>query len=67
MHKRLIPVWFFVGLVLTIYGVLICASGMAEWSDPSRTVLAGVHASAWWGGLLAVVGGIYSYVFRPKR
>jgi hypothetical protein len=68
MHKGvLIPVWFFVGLLLAIYGVLILASGIVEWSRPAKTVLAQVHAPVWWGALLAIIGVSYAIVFRPKR
>jgi hypothetical protein len=68
MHKGvLIPVWFFVGLLLAIYGVLILASGIVEWSRPAKTVLAQVHAPVWWGALLAIIGVNYAIVFRPKR
>jgi hypothetical protein len=68
MHKGvLVPVWFFVGLLLAIYGVLIFASGIVEWSHPAKTVLANVHAPVWWGALLAVIGIGYSIAFRPTR
>jgi FtsH-binding integral membrane protein len=68
MHKGvLVPVWFFVGLLLAIYGVLIFASGIVEWSRPAKTVLANVHAPVWWGALLAIIGVSYSIAFRPKR
>jgi FtsH-binding integral membrane protein len=68
MHKRiLVPVWFFVGLLLAIYGVLIFGSGIYEWSRPANTVLAGVHAPVWWGALLVIIGVSYSIAFRPKR
>jgi len=67
-HKDLIiPVWFFVGVLLLIYGVLICASGLAEWSAPQTTTLSEMHAPVWWGALLAVVGAIYTALFRPGR
>jgi hypothetical protein len=65
-HEKLLPVWFFVGLLLGVYGILIFASGLAEWSHPPNTVLAELHAPVWWGGLLAVVGVIYTVVFRPR-
>jgi hypothetical protein len=65
-HRAIIPVWFFVGLLLGIYGVLICASGISEWSHPAPTVLAELHGPVWWGGLLAVIGAIYVVVFRPR-
>ena len=67
MKHYIIPVWFFVGLLLAIYGVLICASGLMEWSKPAKTVLSELHAPVWWGGVLAVVGVVYCLAFRPKR
>ena len=63
---RIIPVWFFVGLLLFIYGVLIFVSGLTEWSHPPDTVLSNLHAAVWWGALLVVLGGIYCLMFRPK-
>jgi hypothetical protein len=64
---HIIPVWFFVGLVFLIYGVLILVSGLAEWSHPPDTVLANLHAPVWWGGLLVILGSVYVGVFRRKR
>jgi len=63
---RIIPVWFFVGLLLLVYGVLIFISGLTEWSHPPETVLSNLHAAIWWGALLIVLGGIYCLMFRPK-
>ena len=63
---HIIPVWFFVGLLLFIYGVLIFISGLTEWSHPPDTVLSNLHAAVWWGALLIVLGGIYCLMFRPK-
>ena len=64
---HIIPVWFFVGCLLLIYGVLIFISGLVEWSQPPDTVLANLHAPVWWGGLLAVLGVVYCVVFRPGK
>ncbi|HUL16555.1 MAG TPA: hypothetical protein VLV88_11195 [Terriglobales bacterium] len=63
---HIIPVWFFVGLLLLIYGVLILASGLAEWPHPPDTVLSNLHAPVWWGALLIVIGGGYVAIYRPK-
>ena len=63
----IIPVWFFVGLLLLTYGALIVASGIAEWSDPPPTVLANLHAPVWWGSLMVVLGAGYIIAFRPRR
>lgn len=64
---HIIPVWFFVGVLLLVYGVLIFVTGLTEWSNPPATVLADTHASVWWGALLIVLGGIYCLMFRPGR
>ena len=67
MHRDLIPVWFFVGLLLAVYGLLILASGLAELSNPPATVLANLHASVWWGAVMLFVGAAYCVAFRPRR
>ena len=64
---HIIQVWFFVGVLLLVYGFLIFASGLAEWSHPPNTVLAKLHAPVWWGGLLFVLGLIYCIKFAPNR
>lgn len=67
MEKHhIIPVWFFVGVMLLAYGILILGSGLSEWSNPPHTVLSELHAPVWWGALLTVVGAIYVMAFRPK-
>jgi hypothetical protein len=64
---EIIPVWFFVGVLLLVYGVMILISGLAEWAHPPNTVLAELHAPVWWGGLLTVLGAIYCAMFRPVK
>ena len=64
---HIIQVWFFVGVLLLVYGSLIFASGLSEWSHPPNTVLAELHAPVWWGGLLFVLGLIYCIKFSPAR
>lgn len=61
------PVWFFVGLLLLIYGALILYSGLVGWRNPPPTVLADLHAPVWWGGLMVVLGIAYVIMFRPRR
>lgn len=65
--RHMIPVWFFVGVILLIYGVLILATGIYELSHPSLTVLANLHPALWWGGLLVIIGGVYVYLYLPRR
>ncbi len=66
-EHHMIPVWFFVGVILLIYGLVILASGIYELSHPPSTVLANLHPAIWWGTLLTAIGGIYVYVFVPRK
>jgi hypothetical protein len=64
---HIIPVWFFIGVLLLIYGVLILASGIYELSNPPETVLGNLHPAIWWGALLIIIGGVYVYYFMPRK
>ena len=64
---HMIPVWFFVGVILLIYGLIILGTGIYEFSSPPPTVLANTHPAVWWGALLTVIGGIYVYIYMPKK
>ncbi len=61
----MISIWFFIGLLILIYGVLILGAGIAEWSSPPPVVMAQLHVTIWWGALLIVIGAVYVYLFRP--
>jgi len=64
-HKHhMLPVWFFIGIILAIYGVLIFATGLLEYSDPP---VANYHASVWWGVVLAIVGAIFTMKHYPRK
>jgi hypothetical protein len=30
-------------------------------------VLANLHAGVWWGALLTIIGGVYVYLFLPRK
>ncbi|HOY99732.1 MAG TPA: hypothetical protein PLL55_10075 [Candidatus Aminicenantes bacterium] len=69
MAKKMISIWFFIGLLLTVYGVLILGAGIYDLIVPGRhnVVLRELHAGVWWGALLIVIGVVYLVFFRPKR
>jgi FtsH-binding integral membrane protein len=69
MHGSGIKIWFFIGLSLLVNGVLITGAGIWEWIQPPQNavVLFDLHASIWWGAILAVFGMIYCYKFAPGR
>ena len=64
-----ISIWFFIGSLLTIYGVLILAYGLYSMVSPpaQRPVLAELHADVWWGAVLLAVGLVYSVKHSPRR
>ena len=64
-HHHFIPIWFFIGCLLLIYGVLILGASLFN-PDPPGVVLANLHAGIWWGALLIALGGFYAIKFRPK-
>ena len=65
MHRSF-EVWFYIGLVLGFYGVLLTTAGTYQWSHPPATVLAQYHATFWAGIVLLVVGSAYSVVYWPR-
>jgi hypothetical protein len=70
MHRPgMLSIWFFIGLLLLAYGILILGAGIYEYISPPEhpLVLAELHAGIWWGGLLIVMGLLYTVKFRPGR
>ena len=50
MHNSGISIWFFIGVLLTIYGVLILGYGISELvtGQTAPVVLAKLHTPVWW-------------------
>lgn len=68
MHRPgMLSIWFFIGVLLLAYGVLILGAGIYDLSSPPQVVLANLHAGIWWGALLVILGAIYTIRFRPGR
>jgi hypothetical protein len=51
-----LPIWFFVGVILLVYGLLVLAAYFM--AAPRETVLASTKPSLWWGTIIVVAGGI---------
>ena len=70
MHgSGFLSIWFFIGVLLTIYGVLITGSGIYELISPPAhpPVLFELHTSIWWGLILLIIGLTYFIRFFPKK
>lgn len=64
--RRSFEVWFYIGVLLGIYGVMLTAAGGYQWVHPPSTVLAGYHATFWAGVALLIVGGGYTIAYWPR-
>lgn len=68
MHGSL-TIWFFIGVLLTCYGVLIMGAGIYEVYVPPvhPPVLSNLHTGIWWGAFLLAIGLFYFIKFYPKK
>ncbi len=72
----MLSIWFFIGLLLLAYGVIIMGAGIAELvsgtSEAAASPLAWpgaakLYPSVWWGALMTIMGAVYTLRFRPKK
>lgn len=66
-HHRMLPVWFFIGVLLLVYGVIILVTSLNYLHRPNNVVLANYHAGIWGGVVLILLGGVYTLKFWPRR
>ena len=66
-QDKTISIWYFIGLLILVYGFLILGAGIGEFSSPARVVMPELHVGIWWGAFLIVIGIVYLYFFRPGR
>lgn len=70
-HEEQVPIWFFIGGILVVYGALILGSGIFELISPpppeARVALYDLHADIWWGAFMTAFGAFYCFRFRPDR
>jgi hypothetical protein len=62
-------IWFVIGLLLNVYGLLILGAGIYGYFVPeaNKVVLHQLHAGIWWGILLLAMGVFYTLRFNPKN
>jgi len=66
-RQHMLPVWFFIGMLLTVYGVIVFITSLVDWSEPTAALLSQYHPGLWGGILLLVIGGVYTFHFWPRR
>jgi hypothetical protein len=76
--ERPVPIWFFIGGTLLLYGLIIMGAGIYGLTHPSDVQIHLkeanrnaswflLHADLWWGCVLVLLGAWYSYRFHPWR
>lgn len=64
-----ISIWFFIGSLLFLYGLLVLGAGIYNLVSPPEhpVAMSHLHADIWWGILLLGLGGFYGVRFLPGR
>ncbi len=58
--KKMISIWTWVGLVLTVYGLIVTGCGLYYLVEPeTKTAMAAIHPSLWWGAIMVVAGAVF--------
>ena len=67
--RATMSIWFFAGVMLLAYGVVILAAGVWELGHPLAhpPTLARLHAPIWWGAVLVIAGAVYTAKFWPRH
>jgi hypothetical protein len=55
-----LSIWFFVGLILALYGCIIVVGGLL--GGPRDTVFAEYRPELWWGAVMVVFGAVFLFV-----
>ena len=60
-EKGMRSIWYFVGLILLVIGIIVFAAGIYDLLNPAKQdiKLTSLHTNIWWGVLIAITGLIY--------
>jgi hypothetical protein len=66
--RHMIPIWFFIGVLLALCGLLVLAAGINDYSGTSGhvVVMHQLHLPIWWGIVMTISGILTTLHFRPK-
>ena len=66
--REMISIWFWVGLMLGIYGLIILGMGIHYAIEPeTATATAAYNPSLWWGAVMTVFGVVFLALGRFGR
>jgi hypothetical protein len=59
-EDKMLSIWFFVGLMLTVMGLIIAAMGVYYVFNPeTETAMAHLNPSLWWGLIMFISGLLF--------
>lgn len=63
-EKGMKPIWYFVGLLMLVIGILIMGTGVYYLIYPaqSTTVLQELHPNLWWGAVMWLFGIVLLWI-----
>ena len=64
-----LSIWFFVGVMLTIYGIIVLIANITAFStiESPHVVLERLHAGLWWSILLILLGALFLLLHWPGK
>lgn len=65
VEQKHLPVWFFVGILMFVFGITVFFSGVYWIFKPSGVILANLHTGVWWGVVMTSVGLFYIIKHGP--
>ncbi len=67
--KGMRPIWFFVGCLLTVIGLIVAGAGIYNWVSPpgTETRLLDLHVDLWWGAVIFFFGLVLFFLHRKAR
>jgi uncharacterized membrane protein len=67
MGKTFLPIWFFVGVVLSTYGVILLLTGALVPIPPNVVQVLDISPNILWGFVLLVVGVFFAVLGYKLR
>ncbi len=69
MKEHIVSIWYLIGQIMVVYGILIGGAGIyyCFYPPPEHLILAHLHADLWWGALMFALGVFYLSKFHPSK
>jgi hypothetical protein len=65
--KMGLSIWFLCGIILSVYGITITASGIYNAYNPPAVFGSSLHLDLFWGIVLLATGLVFLILQRPSR